>query len=189
MVTVDQYKSLITSEHADKPRYMGMVEAVAQCFVNQQNLLLSLPSKFDLDVSQGVQLDADGLWIGLPRTITTPLPNVFFSFDTDNLGFDQGIWFTPISPQWGVSQFDDDTYRLLLRAKIAANKYDGSLPSMVDILREIFSPATVAITDGMDMTIDVTITGTPPSTLFKYLVLDGYLPLKPTGVQVSYTFS
>jgi hypothetical protein len=60
---------------------------------------------------------------------------------------------------------------------------------MYDVLTEIFTPATVTITDNMNMTVDVTITGTPPSTLFKYLVLDGYIPLVPAGIKVTYTFA
>jgi hypothetical protein len=189
MITVDQYTNLLTSEHSNRPRFRAMVEAVSQCFVDHQNMLLSLTQAFDLDTSVGAQLDADGRWIGLSRSILAPLDNVFFSFDDDANGFDAGIWYLPHQPTYGLTAFDDETYRLLLKAKIAANKYDGTLPSMVTILREIFSPATVVVTDNMDMTIDVTITGQPPSTLFKYLVLGGYMPIKPAGIQLSYTFS
>jgi hypothetical protein len=190
MADVSTYLNLITSEHRDKPLYTAMVAAIAQCWVDNINLLQSLPGKFDLDNAQGSQLDVDGLWLGLLRTIRTPLPDVFFTLDSDDLslGLDAGIWFSPISPQWGVSQFDDNSFRLLLRAKAVANRWDGSLPSMVDILREIFAPATVDVVEG-DMSIAVTITGTPPSTLFKYLVQEGYLPLKPSGVSISYTFA
>ena len=67
MVDVSNYTALITSEHADKPKFMAMVEAVAQCFVDQQNLLLSVPTAFDLDDAVGVQLDAVGLWVGIGR--------------------------------------------------------------------------------------------------------------------------
>jgi hypothetical protein len=188
MADVSTYTSLIISEHANKPRFRAMVEVITGCFVDNINLLESLPSKFDLDLAVGSQLNDDGLWIGLPRTIRTPLPPVWFAFNTPGLGVNQGIWFTAITPQYGASQFDDETYRLLLKVKTVANRWDGSLPSMVDILREILSPATVDVVEG-EMSIAVTITGTPPSTLFKHLVLDGYLPIKPAGVSITYTFA
>jgi hypothetical protein len=190
MADVSTYTSLIPSQHSDKPRYMAMVQTVCQCLVDGQNVILSLPSKFDINKAVGAQLDDVGLWVGLPRTIRTPLPDVFFTLDSNNLdlGLDAGIWWTPVAPEWGVSQWDDSTYRLLLIAKIHANGYKGTLPEMVDILREIFSPATVDVVEG-NMTVNVTITGTPPSSLFKFLVLDGYLPLQPAGISVTYHFS
>jgi hypothetical protein len=189
MANVSDYTQLLTSEHSTKPRFRAMVELVAGCFVDQQNLILSIPGVFDLDTAVGAQLDAVGLWIGLSRVIRTPLPNVFFSFDEDGVGFDQGIWYLPYEPTYGTSAFDDETYRLLLRVKIEANKYDGTLGSLVTVLQSIFLPAVVTVTDNMDMTISVTVTGQPPSTLFKYLVQGGYMPIKPAGVSITYTFS
>jgi hypothetical protein len=190
MVSTDQYSSLVTSEYSQAPRFMALVSAVCQCFVDQQNVVLSIPDKLSLDKAVGQQLDYVGQWIGLSRAIKTPITGYFFTFDdTAATGWDGGIWYLPNQPTYGTSQFDDETYRLLLKAKIAANNWNGSWAGLTAILEEIFSPATVSITDNNSMAVSITITGRPPSSLFKYLVTQGYIPLTASGVQFSYTFS
>jgi hypothetical protein len=62
MAEVSTYTDRVTAQHSDKPKYMAMVAAVTQCFVNQQNFLGDVPASFDLDVAIGKQLDIVGEW-------------------------------------------------------------------------------------------------------------------------------
>ncbi|MDE1905307.1 MAG: DUF2612 domain-containing protein, partial [Rhodospirillales bacterium] len=48
MALATDYTGLVTSEHADKPKFMAMVAAVAQGFANATNAADSLPGSFDL---------------------------------------------------------------------------------------------------------------------------------------------
>ena len=107
MAQVSDYTGLITSEHADKPKFMAMVAAVAQCAVDQMTLLQSMPTAFDLDAAVGVQLDAVGIWVGLNRNIAVPIDNVYFSWDTAGVGWDQGVWKQPGDPDNGITRMDD----------------------------------------------------------------------------------
>src|SRR5690348_17170401 len=109
MAQVSDYTGLITSEHADKPKFMAMVAAVAQCAVDQMTLLQSMPTAFDLDAAVGVQLDAVGIWVGLNRNIAVPIDNVYFSWDTAGVGWDQGVWKQPGDPDNGITRMDDGT--------------------------------------------------------------------------------
>lgn len=187
MADVSNYTSLITPEHASAPKFMAMVAAVAQCFVDQQDLLLSVPGEFDLDNAAGVQLDAVGLWVGIKRQVSTPLSGVYFSLDVAGLGFDQGVWQGPFDPSTGITSLDDDTYRLLIRAKIGANRWDGTLDSSAQILASIFGSGTqIFIQDNGDMSITIGIAGTPPSVLFLALLKGGYIPIKPEAVLVNF---
>ncbi|QIX17233.1 DUF2612 domain-containing protein [Burkholderia multivorans] len=136
--SLSDYTALITSEHRDKPRFMATVGALVQPIVDQMNVLQSMPGKFDLDNAVGVQLDDVGLWVGVSRKIRTPLTGIYFSFDIDGLGFDQGTWKGPFDPDTGLTVLDDDTYRLVIRAKIGANRWDGTLESSAAILNSIF---------------------------------------------------
>lgn len=138
MSELTDYTALITSEHRDKPRFMGTVGALVQPIVDQMNVLQSMPAKFDLDNAVGVQLDDVGLWVGVSRKIRIPLTGIYFSFDIAGLGFDQGIWKGPFDPDTGLTVLDDDTYRLVIRAKIGANHWDGTLESSAVILNSIF---------------------------------------------------
>ncbi|WP_143296080.1 DUF2612 domain-containing protein, partial [Burkholderia pseudomallei] len=134
MADLTDYTVLITSEHSDKPRFMASVSALVQPLVEQMNVLESMPGKFDRDNVIGVQLDDVGLWVGVSRKIRTPLTGVYFSFDIAGLGFDQGTWKGPFDPDTGLTILDDDTYRLVIRAKIGANHWDGTLQQSAAIL-------------------------------------------------------
>lgn len=140
MASAEDYVGLITSQHADKPKFVAMVAAVAKAFADTSNLIDGLPQAFDLDVAVGAQLDDVGLWVGLSRKIGVPIEGVYFSFDTEGLGYDQGSWKGPFDPDVGLTSLDDDTYRLLLRARIAANHWDGTFERAVELLELIFVP-------------------------------------------------
>ncbi|AHX12949.1 hypothetical protein CH75_06575 [Dyella jiangningensis] len=186
MAGVSKYTGLITSEHADKPKFSAMVSAVAQCFVDQQNALESFIPSFDLDQAAGDQLDIIGEWVGISRRVNTPLTGVYFSLDIAGVGFDQGVWQGPFDPSTGVTLLDDDTYRVLIRAKIGANHWDGTLGTSAAILNQIFDNGThVFIQDNQDMTMTIGVSGTIPSAILLALLKGGYIPLKPEGVLVN----
>src|SRR5512138_532198 len=161
------YTKLITSEHAGQPKFTAMVAAVSATFGGAFDVLEILPSKFDIDVALGAQLDAVGLWIGLSRHINTPL-SVYFSLDTAGLGFDQGSWLGPYDPTQGLTTLDDATFRTMLKAKIGANHWDGTLPYFVSIWQQVLAGtgATLFAVDNQDMTMDVYLVGiTPPAVM------------------------
>lgn len=188
MADLTDYTALITSEHRDLPRFSAVRGALLQPLVDQMNVLESIPGKFDLDNAVGVQLDDVGLWVGVSRKIRTPLTGIYFSFDVAGLGFDQGIWKGPFDPDTGLTVLDDDTYRLVIRAKIGANHWDGTLASSAAILNSIFGADThVFIEDHQDMSMTIGISGKVPSAVFLALLAGGYIPLKPEGVRVNYT--
>ncbi|VVD75533.1 bacteriophage protein [Pandoraea aquatica] len=187
MADITDYTGKITSEHADKPRYAAMVRAVTQCFVDVKNALSSLPARFDLDRAVGKQLDDVGLWVGVSRHIRAPLSGVYFSFDMAGLGFDQGVWRGPFDPDTGLTTLDDETCRLLIRARIGANHWDGTLAGSKAILGQIFNTGThVFIQDNQDMSITVGISGKIPSALFLALLSGGYIPIKPQSVRINF---
>lgn len=144
--TADAYMALITPWQAAsiKARFLATVRAGVQPYADGQAVVASLPSAFDLDYGVGVQLDTDGQWIGRSRLIPTPAPNILFSFDTDNLGFDQGYVDGPYDSSQGLSALSDDDYRRLLNAKVLANSWDGTADGVLAILRAYFTdPATI----------------------------------------------
>ncbi|AQQ20265.1 DUF2612 domain-containing protein [Burkholderia cenocepacia] len=188
MADLTEYTALITSEHRDKPRFMAVVSTLVQPLVDQMGVLQSMPGKFDLDNAVGVQLDDVGVWVGVSRKIRTPLTGIYFSFDIAGLGFDQGTWKGPFDPDTGLTVLDDDTYRLVIRAKIGANHWDGTLEQSAAILNSIFDTDThVFIEDHQDMSMTIGIAGKVPPATFLALLSGGYIPLKPEGVRVNYT--
>lgn len=188
-VTTD-YTSLATPQHADKPDFMSVVAAVVSPCVDLSGLTLDIPEYFDLDVAVGVQLDVVGEWVGLSRYITVPLNQPWFSLGVSGRGLGEGIWKGPLTATTGISPLDDDTYRMLLRAKIAANSWDGLTESIPDVLNTFFSSrgVSVAVEDRQDMTLNLIATGTRDIISLSVMVGE-YIPVKPLGVRTSYIIS
>lgn len=188
MADTDAYLALITAFHRGKPKFAAMVKALVEPVVAQQSFMAHLPIDFDLDEAIGAQLDQVGEWVGRTRFVSTPIAGAWFSFDTEFRGFDQGVWQQPFDTDDGITRLDDETFRTLLRAKIAANNWDGTLPAAKTALEIIFpgGETQLVITDNQDMTITFGVAGVIPSALFIALLSDGYLPLKPEGVRADY---
>lgn len=188
MAELSDYTRLITSQHRQRPKFMATVAALVQPMVDVMNVLASMPGKFDLDAAVDVQLDDVGRWVGISRNAPVPLTGVYFSFDTAGVGFDQGSWKGPFDSDTGLMRLDNETYRLVIRAKIGANHWDGTLESSRAILNTIFGGGTFAfIQDNQDMSMTIGIAGVIPSAVFLALLANGIIPLKPEGVRVNYT--
>ena len=187
MITKDQYIALITSEHFDKERFIATVGAGVEPLAQLQNVLFGLPEDFDIDTAVGAQLDALGIWIGRSRRIDTPLVGVYFTWDDiASDGWESGIWKGPFDPDSGLVDLPDDSYRVLLKAKIAANSWDGTIPGAYEIWATIFTNSHLIIQDNQDMSMAVGIAGQPLSIVEQALLTNGYIPLKPAGVRVRY---
>jgi hypothetical protein len=185
-MTTQEYADLITSEHRNKPRFVATVEMSVSPFAKIQEVLRSLPEEFDIDTATGVQLDTIGIWVGRSRYIGTPITGVYFEWDNVNtaLGWEGGIWKDPFDPAEGLTTLPDDSYRLLLKAKIAANYWDGTIPGAYAIWENIFTGSYLIIEDLQDMTMAIGVSGMPMSTLDTQLLERGYLPIKPAGVRI-----
>lgn len=188
MPTVDDYLALIPSYHRGNPRFVATVRVFAEAAVAVQGSIAAIPAEFDLDTAIGAQEDVIGQWVGRSRYIATPIPNAWFSWDTDGLGWEQGVWQGPYDSTTGLTRLDDETYRLLLRAKIAANKWDGTIEGAAAALAYVFDGTTsiVYVEDHQDMSMVIGIAGTVPSALILCIFSGGYIPLKPAAVRVDY---
>lgn len=183
---VAPYVALITSEHRTRPNYIAMITAVMQPFadiVANVNLFVAL---YDIDTAVGEQLDALGDWIGVTRDISVALPNVYFTFDDELLGFDLGTWRGPGDPIGGLVRLPDDEYRTLLRARIANNAWNGSIDDAYTVWNTAFAGTGIGILiqDLGNMHMLLALTGPTPNAVELALLTGGYLNLKPAGVMV-----
>lgn len=187
MAQISDYTSLITSEHQTAARFMATVAGVMQPFVDIRAVEADFAAYYDLDNAIGVQLDAVGLWVGVSRYVNIAV-NQYFSWDTQGAGWNQGSWFQVGDVLSNVTTLGDDDYRLLIRAKIACNSWDGSLPAAHTILKNLFAGDNVAIAMAeSSMAVAITIMG-DLSNIARALLVGGYVPLKPIGVSVTYSF-
>lgn len=188
-VTSNRYTQLITSEHATKPKFVAAVAASTQPFIDIQQTLLGLISDFDLDQAVGVQLDQVGQWVGQTRRIQTALTGVYFSWGTLGVGWGQGVWKGQFDPTTGLVTLNDTFYRLLLRAVISLNTWDGTTPTAAAAIAPLFPDNHVYIQDNFDMTISVAVAGPPVNPVAGALLTGGYLALRAVTVGVRYYFA
>lgn len=185
--SVDDYISLVPAEHANKPNFISVLTVALQPYIDMQNLISTISAKYDLDGAAGTQLDVVGQWVGRTRYLAVPL-NIFFSFDTPNLGFDQGIWYGPFEQATGIVALPDYNYRVLLKATIAANNWDGTIPGAITAWDTLFQGTQfgILIQDHNDMSMDLVLIGQPPDTITQALFTTGELDLKSAGVRLNH---
>ncbi len=119
---------------------------------------------FDLDTAVGVQLDTIGQVVGQIRTVR-------------------------FQPSNGISPIlDDDTYRLLLRAKIAQNSWDGKVESLYAIWQGLFPGGRIVISDSQNMSAVITLSGSFNSIITD-LINNGYIVPRPQGVLYNFGFN
>jgi hypothetical protein len=184
--TVEDYLNVITSEHRDKPNFIAMVQGMSSAVVSIQNVIESMIGLFDVDSAVGDQLDVIGEWVGVSRNVSIPISGVYFSFDGSDptIGWDNGTW-QPSNLPSNVTVLPDDTYRVLIRAKIAANAWDGTTEGAYLIWSQVFPDFEILIQDNEDMSYSLIIAGAVPDSLTVALITQGYIPLKPEGVTVN----
>ena len=126
-------------------------------------LLAGYGAVFDIDSASGVQLDVIGDIVGRKRM----------------LNFEPEDGSSPV--------LDDALYRVLLKAKISINHWDGTIPSALTLWENLFPEYTLVIRDNQDMSINMYVVGlvTP---LEKELMNRGFIAPKPQGVRINYSF-
>lgn len=187
MADISDYTSLLAGESIGKPKFSLTVQETSKPFVEIINTINTIPTLFDVDFAVGDQLDAIGLWVGVGRTVKIPIGGVYFSWQSDGVGWGQGVWKGQYDPGSGISTLDDGTYRILIKAKIAANHWDGTMTKAKQLLDQVFNGDTYAlIQDNQDMTMTVCLAGAPPTAILTSLLTGGYIPIRPEGVGIKY---
>lgn len=185
---MSKYTDLITNYHSQKPLFVDHINLITRPLTDTGNAMTALINEFDIDNAVGVQLDILGKWIGRSRVVSQPISGIYFSFDTDSLGFDQGVWQGPYDPDAGFTNLSDDVYRIVLKAKIAINHWNGTNDTLPAILDTALagSGLTMQIVDNQDMTISVWVfPEVDISTVSLELIAairQGYLTVKAAGV-------
>lgn len=183
--TLEYYLGLIPPEHRDKPKFVATVSARVQPYVDLMATLGSMIGIFNPD-GEGDQLDKLGPWVGASRVLTTPLPNVFFTWGTAGLGWGQGTWLGPDDdPSVGLASLPDDSFQILLKLIIAMNNWDGTIPGAYSIWNSVMGTQYgILIQDNQDMTMLIVFTGLISSIVTKALITGGYFNLVPAAVRI-----
>lgn len=161
MALREHYLALVTPQHADKPKYKAMLDAVFKYTDEIAELAIEFDNKYDVDQAEGAQLDVAADFVGVNRQV---------AYD----------------PYAGASSIlNDHLFRTILKAKICQNAWTGGIDDLSQKWSEILPEYALGIKDNMDMTMDVYMVG-PIEPLLTELLQKGYIVPKPAGVRVNY---
>jgi len=185
---MSKYTDLITNYHSQKPLFVDHIDLITRPLTDIAGAMTAFITEFDIDEAIGVQLDILGKWIGRTRVVSQPISGIYFRFDTDGLGYDQGAWQGPYDPDAGFTNLSDEVYRIVLKAKIAINHWDGTNESLPNILDTALngSGLEMQIIDNQDMTISIWVFAPDGMDTVSLELLaairQGYLTVKAAGV-------
>lgn len=184
------YLKLITSQHRTANKFCNHINLITKSLAETASFARQLNNYFSLDDAVGVQLDIIGEWVGISRYIQTPIAGVYFALDSVGVGLDEGLWQRAYDSDSGFTELDDETYRTIIRVKIKANHWDGTTESLMDIYDSLLPDKDTKLffIDNLDMSMDVFITGSYVDNVTKAIVKQGYLGVKPEGVQVNHYY-
>jgi hypothetical protein len=159
-MAIDTYLDSVTSQHRDKPKFIAWLSATLNKTDDVYNCIKTFEDAFDLDKAIGVQQDVLGRMIGTNRVL---------NIETDT-----------ISPV-----MENETYRLVQKAKIAQNNWDGSIPKIYELWDNMFDNLKLQIIDNQDMSMTAVIFGSIKE-LNELLIANGYIVPKPSTVRLNY---
>jgi hypothetical protein len=160
-MAIEKYLDRVTSEHRDKPKFIQWLTSTLTKTDGIYNCLSVMDDAFDLDKAVGKQQDVLGELIGVSRTLNfQPTPD--------------------ISPL-----LNDDTYRLIQKAKIGKNNWLGTEPEIQTIWQGMFSDLRLDLIDNQDMSMTAVIYGVLDE-LRELLIANGYIVPKPSGVRLNF---
>lgn len=163
LLPIGYYNNLLTSEYNSASKFHRWLLFILSICDDISNCLASVPIAFDLDFAIGTQLDILGQIIGVSRTV-------------------------PFQPSDGVSPvLDDNTYRILLKATVANNHWDGTIGSLYPIWNNLFPGGQITIIDNQNMTANIIMTG-GFSSIIQDLIVNEMIVPRPETVQYNYEF-
>ena len=151
------YTSLIPAENNQQPDFTALVALLANGVGDLVDTIRSLPASFDLDAAIQAQLDVDGEWIGVSRTVGGVLLVGFYGFadDATALGFGDttdpsvgGRYAELGEATTSSATLGDPEYRTVLRAKILQNDWDGTQLEFQEALADVVGSAVTVYDPG-----------------------------------------
>jgi len=157
------YSNLLTSQYRNTTQFNSWLSTVLNITNDITNCLQTITANFDLDEAVGNQLDVLGLIVGVSRTVN----------------FQPSDSVSPV--------LDDSTYRILIKATIANNQWNGLISSLYPLWNSLFPGGSIVIIDNQNMTADIILAGTFTS-IIQDLITNGLIIPRPETVQYNFIF-
>lgn len=158
----EAYMQLITSEYATKPKFNAYVAAFLDMVTPAVDCLNEFNMLFSLETAVGDQLDKCGALVALSRELPVSDPDI-------------------------PSILPDDIFRIVIKARIYSNFWDGTLEGWNAIIKLMFPHAAYELVDNQDMSVNIIMIDPSATPTMIALLFNGYIVPKPSGVSVTWT--
>lgn len=188
-VPFDVWQTII-SQYANSPVLTQLIVNMQDYIDQTENLDLFFDDMFNILTAFGYGLDVWGRIVGVTRNLTiVTTTGSFFGFEeagtVDINPFNQAPFFSELTTLTSTFQLADDTFRTLILAKALANITDGSIPSINQILVNLFpGRGNCFVVDNENMTMDYEFEFPLTAAELAIVTQSGVLP-KPAGVEAS----
>lgn len=194
---IEEYAKLIIKQYYSKPKARAEIEMKVGEYEKLYDIIDSFPDEFDVDTAYGDRLDKIGKIVGVSRSVTEVVDKIGFGFEENsnargfadkNNPLDKSAPFVEkFTPQYTDLQLDDNTYRLIIKAKIAVNNTTAYMVSddrisMQQVIQSAFQNRAWVV-DNYDMSLNLYIS---PAFEGQYLRLINKLNLLPKPQAVRY---
>ncbi len=159
-MTTLPYEELAPSWNRSKPRWLAFLQMILTQATDMMTMLEDFTTTFALDTAVGPQLDMLGSMVGVSRIL-------------------------PFAPVSASRTLGDEDYRLLIRAAVAQNMWDGTNESASNIFSVVFPAFGITLEDKQDMSINVVIRGMF-TEIQAEMINAGLMIPHPAGVTMTY---
>jgi hypothetical protein len=187
--SISEAISKVLFQYRNSPKVLALIRAFIAEYPFLSEVIKSLETRLDIDLSEGVQLDGIGEIVGRPRPLTEEIkPDDVFTFlGADGLGFssldrpDIGGRFQGLAGGIFLGPMPDADYRILLRATIYANHATSTVDSLSTYVLFVLGVAARVYTHvgWVDMTFQ-----TPVNKVW-LKIIDDFMPIA-AGIGLRY---
>lgn len=190
MYDITYYLGLITSQYRNSPKFLAFLRAklkvwmdIAACAELIKYYYSLNPHLYaDIAADTGESIEAD---TGLVLAASMQAEGVQLDVLGSIVGAKRRLNFDPGSGLSAV--LDDDAYRLLVKAKIGINHWDGKVDSLQPLWATLFPRGRIVVQDNGNMTMTVILFG-EFSDISISLITHGLIVPKPQGVRIYYLY-
>jgi hypothetical protein len=182
---VTQACDLTLSQFRRSQILLGVQSAINNQSIDLYQSLIDAMQLRCLDDAVGVQLDIIGRIVGQSRELENYGTKNWFSYDTADVGYDQGIYYISGAPVGGNLLASDFTYRQLIYARIFKNHVKYGSVINISIRKEGLSDISLVVPSNTPQYIvqNLTKVEDTPTTDRVY-----FLPIPSTGRIVDVIF-
>lgn len=155
-------EAMVPSYNRGQPKFMAFLRLILSILDDYKLLLDTFDDAFCLDNAVGPQLDMLGALVDASREL-------------------------PFAPVAASRILNDDDYRMLIRAKIARNVWDGTNRQAMDVFSGLFPDFGLVLQDRQDCSINIVVSTIREVSELRIEMLNaGLLIPVPAGIKLTY---